>query len=223
MSTSRVSFYCITLESTPERTAHAKGQFEREGVEVTWVWGIDACKMGIKPALPMHDNPDKSLYYISPGACGLVISHYIAFRFAEKDDSEMFVVFEDDVVLPEGFLGKLDQLILDWPKDSLGIWLEHCCVDPSRAQKASGELSYALPMCTAAVMYKKEALPHLFKAIQPAHAPVDILIKERAGGFIRPVITSPQMCFQATYAGEMPSLIQSTLHCEMPTDVDFIY
>lgn len=212
------NFYCITLDTTPERTAHAKAQFERENVPVTWVYGIDAYSFAIKPALYMHRNtPDRSGYYISPGACALVLSHYMAIRFAERDGGD-FVIFEDDVVLPERFLEKLENVKRNCPPDTLGTWLEYCCVDPSRASHAGNGLKYALPMCTAAVWYKEEAIPHLIKALQPAHAPADILIKERAAAVIRPCITDPQMCFQATYAGEMPSLIQSTLHRQMPTE-----
>ena len=212
-------FYCITLPDTPDRTEHAKAQFERESVPVVWVYGIDAISFAIKPALYMHSNPDNQPpYYISPGACALVLSHYIAIRYAERDGVEDFVIFEDDVVLPEGFLQKLEEVKAQCPPTTLGVWLEYCCVDPSRMDNAAPGLKYALPMCTAAVWYKREAIPILLKAIQPAYAPVDILIKHRAAGELRPCITDPQMCFQATYHGEMPSLIQSVLHRQLPTE-----
>ncbi len=211
-------FYCITLDSTPDRTAHARAQFEREGVLVTWVYGVDAYEFAIKPALYMHRNtPDRSGYYISPGACALVLSHYMALRWAEHDNAEDFCIFEDDVVLPDRFLEKLEELKRNVPPDTLAVWLEYCCVDPCRMETAVSGLKYALPLCTAAVWYRKEAIPVVLKAIQPAHAPVDILIKHRAHG-LKQCVTDPQMCSQATYSGEMPSLIQSTLHREMRTE-----
>jgi hypothetical protein len=137
----------------------------------------------------------------------------MAFRLAEHDKADDFVVFEDDVVLPEGFLDKLEGVKRHCPSDTLGVWLEYCCVDPNRASNAGGGLKYALPMCTAAVWYKKEAIPVLLKSIQPAYAPVDILIKHRGGGQIRPCITDPQMCFQVKYN----DTVNSTIHREIPT------
>jgi hypothetical protein len=49
-------FYVITLEGTPERTAHAKAQFERENVPVEWVYGFDAKEIAVGPTLYMHRN-----------------------------------------------------------------------------------------------------------------------------------------------------------------------
>lgn len=212
------NFYCITLPSTPERTEHARLQFEREGVSVTWVYGVDAVKFAIKPHLYMHSNPDGSKYFISPGACALVLSHYMALRFAERDGGD-FVIFEDDIVLPENFLSEFEEVKKQTPEDCLGVWLEYCCVEPERMEKISDRLRRALPLCTAAVWYRPEAIPHLLDAIAPAHAPVDILIKERAALALKPCVTYPQLCKQATYAGEMSSLIQgSTLHGTLPTE-----
>ena len=201
------------MPSTPDRTAHAREQFEREGVPVTWVYGIDAISFAIKPALYMHTNtPDGSGYFISPGACALVLSHYMAFRFAERDGAEDFVIFEDDVILPENFLTKLEAIKREVPQDCLAIWLEYCCCDPSRMEKVTANLRRALPMCTAAVWYRKEALPIVFEAIQPAHAPVDILLKHRAK--LNQCVVDPQMCFQVKYN----DTVNSTIHRVMPTE-----
>jgi GR25 family glycosyltransferase involved in LPS biosynthesis len=206
------NYYCISLEATPERTAHAVEQFTREGVEVTWVWGIDASAMAIKPALWMHSNPDGTNYYITPGACALVLSHYMALRFAERDGCDDFVIFEDDVVLPEGFLGQMEEMKRHCPQDTLAVWLEYCCIDPSRMEKRAHGLHSALPMCTAAVWYKKQAIPIVLKAIQPAYAPVDILIKHRAHE-LKQLVTNPQMCHQVKYN----DTVNSTIHRGLPT------
>ena len=217
--TTVTNFYCITLEGTPERTAHAKAEFERENVLVTWVYGVDAKDFALGPLLYMHRNtPDKSGYYITPGAACLVISHYIAFRFAEMDNAEDFVIFEDDVILPDGFLGKLEEVKRQCPTDTLAVWLEYCCVDPSRMETAASGLKYALPMCTAAVWYKKEAIPIVLKAIQPAYAPVDILIKHRAHG-LKQCVTDPQMCFQVKYNDTVNSTIHRPMLTQPPEEI----
>ena len=68
-------------------------------------------------------------------AC-LVLSHYMALRWAERDGAEDFVIFEDDVVLPEDFLTKLEQVKKHCPKDTLAVWLEYCCCQANGAKKA---------------------------------------------------------------------------------------
>lgn len=210
-------FYVITLEGTPERTQHAKEQFERENVPVEWVYGIDAVEFAVGPKLYMHRNDkEKKGYFISPGMACLVLSHYMAIRLAQRDQAEDFVIFEDDVVLPEGFLEKLEDVKKHCPKDTLAVWLEYCCASPNGAKKAGHGLCYGNPLCTAAVWYKKEAIPILLKAIAPAHAPVDILIKHRANG-LNQCITDPQMCFQVKYN----DTFGSTLHRETPTEPPF--
>ena len=210
-------FYVITLEGTPERTEHAKAQFERENVPVEWVYGFDAKEIAVGPTLYMHRNTkDKSGYFITPGMACLVLSHYMALRWAERDGVEDFVIFEDDVVLPEGFLAKLDLIKKHCPKDTLAVWLEYCCCQPNGAKKAAHGLYYGNPLCTAAVWYRKEAIPIVLKAIQPAHAPVDILIKHRSNG-LKQCITDPQLCFQLKYN----DTIGSTLHRAIPTEPPF--
>lgn len=210
-----VGYYVITLDSTPERTARAKAQFEKENVPVTWVYGVDAVAFGIKPSLPMHKNTtDGSPYFITANACALVLSHYMAFRLAELDCVDEFFIFEDDVILPEDFLGKWAEIRREVPQDVLAVWCEYCCVDPSRMEKVSAHLRRALPMCTAAVWYKKETIPICLKAIQPAHAPVDILLQQRACGELKSCVVDPQMCFQERYN----DTVNSTIHRVLPTE-----
>jgi hypothetical protein len=205
------SFYCITLESTPERTLRAKEEFLREGVEVRWILGIDGTAFGIKPSVYMHQNPEGPPYYITAGACALVLSHWLALKQAEFDEVEDFVIFEDDVILPENFLDKLERVKKACPKDSLAVWLEYCCCH--LGNPAGDGLKYGNPLCTAAVWYRKEAIRPVLEAIQPAYAPVDILIKHRASDKLKSCVTDPQMCFQVKYNDS----VNSTIHREVPT------
>jgi len=211
------SFFCITLESTPERTALARETFARENVPVKWVYGIDAVEIGIKPAYYMHHTFDGiGKYFISPGACALVLSNYMAFRMAELDGCDDFVLFEDDVTLPENFLEKFAAVREEAiAAKSMACWLEWCCMEHACTEPPAGKLiKYGKPLCTAAVWYRKEAIPHLIKAIHPAQAPVDILIRHRTTDDLKHTFTYPRMCGQATYTGEMAS----TIHKAMPED-----
>jgi GR25 family glycosyltransferase involved in LPS biosynthesis len=210
-------FFAITLESTPERTEHARQTFARENVLVKWVYGVDAVEIGIKPAYYMHHHADGiGKYFITPGACALVLSNYMALRMAEMSGCDDFVIFEDDVTLPESFLEKFAEVRAEAiAAGSLATWLEWCCMDTAESEKPAGKLiKFGRPLCTAAVWYRKEAIPHLIKAIHPAQAPVDILIRHRTPDDLKHTFTYPQLCGQATYKGEMAS----TIHRSMPED-----
>jgi GR25 family glycosyltransferase involved in LPS biosynthesis len=208
------NFYFISLEATPERTAHAREQFAREGIEAQVVWGVDAVAMAVKPAMYMHPSNDgKSYYYITPGACALVLSHYMAFRYAERDGCDDFVICEDDVILPEGFVEKFEFVKMEAKAaGSLACWLEWCCADNAENLPMAGKsIKFGKPLCTAAVWYQKEALPIVLKAIQPAHAPVDILLRHRAAEQLKATFTWPRLCEQRKYN----DTLNSTIHREV--------
>ena len=76
-----MKYYCISLRETPERTARVQAEFEREGVPVTWVWGVYGKSMRIKSEIPMHSD-----YYVTRGATALVLSHHFAWNLAQHAD-----------------------------------------------------------------------------------------------------------------------------------------
>jgi len=201
-----VKYYCISLRETPERTARVKAEFEREGVPVTWVWGIFGKSMEIKSETPMH-----SVYFVNRGVTALVLSHHFAWNMAQHDQAEEFMVFEDDVVLPENFLAKWATIRAKVGDEIDGVYLQSCCVDDQKwKQKYHDELwDVRYPLCTAAIWWRQRAIPTLVEHTKPANTPVDILLEQKALRHLKVLTVLPELVSQLTLQGKMESMVQA--------------
>lgn len=201
-----MKYYCISLRETPERTARVKAEFDREGVPVTWVWGIFGKSMEIKSETPMHSD-----YFVNRGVTALVLSHHFAWNMAQHDQAEEFMVFEDDVVLPENFLEKWAAIRAKVGDEIDGVYLQSCCVDDQKwKQKYRDELwDVRYPLCTAAIWWRQRAIPTLVEHTKPANTPVDILLEQKALRHLKVLTVLPELVSQLTLQGKMESMVQA--------------
>lgn len=201
-----MKYYCISLRETPERTARVRAEFEREGVPVTWVWGIFGKAMEIKSETPMHSD-----YFVNRGVTALVLSHHMAWNLAQHDQAEEFMVFEDDVVLPENFLAKWAAIRAKVPDEVDGVYLQSCCVDDQKwKQKYRDELwDVRYPLCTAAIWWRQRAIPTLVEHTKPANTPVDILLEQKTLRHLKVLTVLPELVSQLTLQGKMESMVQA--------------
>lgn len=201
-----MKYYCISLRETPERTARVKAEFDREGVPITWVWGIFGKSMEIKSETPMHSD-----YFVNRGVTALVLSHHFAWNMAQHDQAEEFMVFEDDVVLPENFLEKWAAIRAKVGDEIDGVYLQSCCVDDQKwKQKYRDELwDVRYPLCTAAIWWRQRAIPTLVEHTKPANTPVDILLEQKALRHLKVLTVLPELVSQLTLQGKMESMVQA--------------
>lgn len=201
-----MKYYCIALRETPERTARVRAEFEREGVPVTWVWGIFGKAMEIKSETPMHSD-----YFVNRGVTALVLSHHMAWNLAQHDGADEFMVFEDDVVLPENFLAKWAAIRAKVPDEVDGVYLQSCCVDDQKwKQKYRDELwDVRYPLCTAAIWWRQRAIPTLVEHTRPANTPVDILLEQKTLRHLKVLTVLPELVSQLTLQGKMESMVQA--------------
>lgn len=116
--------YCITLElaagsSHPERLIAARSEFEKHGIEVEFVQGIDGRILDI-PEPPSSDGDS----VVRKTDMGCTLSHLMIAEKALKAGLKNYLVFEDDVMLKEGFndhfSSYISQLKNDWDLLYLG-------------------------------------------------------------------------------------------------------
>ena len=105
--------YCINLDSRPDKYEICASEFEKFGIEVERVSGIDGNRV-IKPS---GEN-------VSNGAYGLWSTHIKLIEEAIKNKYENILIFEDDVAFiddfPERFNAKVSELPMDWDLFYLG-------------------------------------------------------------------------------------------------------
>ena len=202
--------FCIALRSKPDRIEHAKAQFEREGVPVEWFWAAEGKAHGIGAVYPMHyeQGADKP-YFITNGMLSLVAANYYLALFAKLQNLDDYIVYEDDVILPEGYMTTLEQIRSERPADTKAIWLEHCCTDGKCQSRAKGMLHRIdpCPLCTACVWYFDKAYDTIIEKIGQFDTPWDILVERRLAADWKPCFTVPKLVKQATFEGQMSTTV----------------
>lgn len=107
--------FCITLElgpdaQHPERLQAAKEQFEKHGIKVEFVAGIDGRKLDISEP-PSRDGDS----VVRKADMGCTLSHLKVVEMAKKRGLINYCVFEDDVILAENFQALFSKYINQMP------------------------------------------------------------------------------------------------------------
>ena len=198
-----MKYYCITLAETPERTEHARQQAAKAGIELDFIYGIFGKTMQVKSEIPMHTD-----YYVTRGATCLVLSWHIAWQIAWREGHEEFVIFEDDILLPDDFAERWEKIRKEIPDWCDMVYMNHCCTDGKPAKRHSDNLwEIKYPLCTAAIWHRRRAIPTLQEHTKPANTPVDIILEQKVLSHLRVLTTVPILVNQATLINQMPSTI----------------
>jgi len=102
--------YCINLKRRPDRRESAQREFTREGLDVEFIDATDGGPSGLR---------------ITPSEYGCADSHIRIWRDIVAKGHPWGLVFEDDVVLAQGFKDKLDKVLSEAPEGWDIIWLGH--------------------------------------------------------------------------------------------------
>jgi GR25 family glycosyltransferase involved in LPS biosynthesis len=96
--------FCINLDRRPERYEEAKSEFEKHGLVVERISGVDG-------------NPDNLQTKILPGHVGCVLSHVKILKKAKEENLNNVLVFEDDVVFCDDLQEKFNIFVKQLPED----------------------------------------------------------------------------------------------------------
>lgn len=112
--------FCLNLDRRPDRKLRAWEQFRREGMTVERLAAPDAAEMGI--------TEPRGYEKIGPRACAA--AHRLAWREARRRGAEAVLVFEDDVILAQGFRERLEAWLEAVPHDWTMLYLGGVFRDP---------------------------------------------------------------------------------------------
>lgn len=161
--------YCLTLPESHSMRNRAKLEFERAGLDVKFWNGINGLEFGLKTFLPEHHD-----WFSGPKIIGIYLSHWILWRVLEAVDAEVFLIFEDDVVLHPDFEKLWPVFCDELPKDWQWAYVGACCVRTSGYKKISDHMAIAnAPMATHAYMFKKEILCQMIERVACVRRPLD--------------------------------------------------
>lgn len=147
---------------------------------------------------------DRKGYFLAPGKLALALGHLMIWEMARIQGYREFLVFEDDVILPDNFLEKYADARLELPSGWDLLYLEHCCCDDTPVSPGSVIAGERYPMCMAAYLVNQKAINTLIDSLYPLNAPIDILIRVRALPNLNHFVTTPKLCNQESASGIAP-------------------
>ena len=203
--------FCLTLKDTPKRRAYAEDHFKQHGLDVTFFEGINGKTFGLKTIIPfmddiLHHNPnwkpgDCPPTYITSVHVGCILSHYMLWKTLSYFPDDEFLIFEDDVVLCDGFKEKLIDCKSRLPNDWQYVFVGYCCIpeEPYRYKQDDNIFTTSHPpLCTHAYMIKKESIKTLIETNSVAWAHIDVQIQKKTLKILKHYVFLPPLADQVS-------------------------
>lgn len=168
-----MKYYCLTLKEVPERTEHARREAAKAGIELDFIYGFFGKTLEVVPRIPMHTD-----YFINRGITCIFLSWLMAWQIALREGHDEFVIFEDDLLLPDGFKEKFAKIRAEIPEACEMVFLGSCCTDgKGKAQVSEHLYDVRYPMCLHALWFRRSAVEKLLAQSHPANTPIDIVME----------------------------------------------
>jgi GR25 family glycosyltransferase involved in LPS biosynthesis len=192
--------FCLTLKDTPKRREYAEQHFKENGLDVEFFEGINGTTFGLRTTIPYKDdNTEGYDYFISSGHIGCILSHLMLWKTLQYLPYEEIIILEDDVILCNNFINKLNVYKSQLPNDWQYVFVGHCCLPPENYHiKVTENIITTThpPMCTHAYMIKKSSLPLLLDTNHSAWAHIDIQIQKRSLKQLKHYVLMPPLAEQ---------------------------
>lgn len=191
--------WVITLRETPERTQRCVEHLSQNGVTPRLFWGINAAKWGLHTEHPYEVDAPGSGYVMPQKHIGLHLSHYMLWRVLEHIPESMHIVFEDDVLLRDGWQEQMNKALADAPDDWDMLFIGSCnCAGLNKEQVGRNifRLSFGGPMCTHAYIVRPKALQRIIESQEKSWAPIDLALIFNTFGNLNVYTVLPRLADQ---------------------------
>jgi len=169
--------FCISLPETPARREIARAHFVERGARVEFFDGVHALNFGLTTTHTYDVDHPGTGYRITSKHVGCWLSHYILWQALTLADGDKFLIFEDDVALPEDWHIRMLAALDDTPENADMLYLGSCCCDGKPKEQISNTVwDVKWPLCTHAYVVWKKALPRLLATQRKCWAPIDLAL-----------------------------------------------
>jgi len=200
--------YCITLAEEPWRLLDAQQEFERAKVAPKIVSAFHGTKLGLHATSPHRQLPSGTGEFLTFEEVGCALSHLTVLRMALATEEPEFLVFEDDVKLPEDFWDRFHQF-RDACQDAEIGQLSYVGEKGKPAMAFSNKAQRIFyPFSTACMWWTAKAAAFAIQACYPVSFPYDILLIYRVFPFVKHVAAVPQLGSEKSFGQDWPSTIQ---------------
>jgi len=213
-----VKYYVIHCEELPERTQACKEHLAERGIDATYWKASHGRTWGLSTTLEYEPGKHLPSGHVSLNLSTWNLWQHIWLSGQEwvHRDNHEYIIFEDDVSLPENYHTELEllqrQLYSDFPEWDL-VFLGSAEVQPNCWNKVTERIGLPdsrlcrlnEPFGTHAIMLRRRALPVLLEHMRAAHRNLDQQLWERVlkKGLLNWCAVLPSIVTQRTfdYAG----------------------
>ena len=204
------SIYCLTLSETPWKSAFTREHLAALAIDATFIQGFYGPTLGLQPSCYCDMSSDGSQSFIHANQLGCLLSHLCALRAALASNVTEFIVFEDDIKLPDDFVSRWAVLRTAIPNTCQMVLLERGVADPSRKFHAVAPgLATAIPypFGSAAIWWTRAAALTAISNLVPCRFPFDVGLIHRVYPFTGVLVAEPPFVTQRTGDESWPSSI----------------
>lgn len=205
--------FCITLKETPLRTKLFLEEAIKTGIQPIIFNGIFGPQMKLTPRLTNELECPGQNIYMTDGAVGCYLSHYMLWNVLLYQPDDEFLILEDDAIFADGFLEKFhsvySRLPSNWKMAYVG-WLPYGN-DKNKIVVDEG-ICIKQPSATHAYLIKKSALKLACDSIQPCCSPLDLTIGAKFLSCIKFYVFDPPLITQRSYLNAADSVWNSLVY-----------
>lgn len=110
------------------------------------------------------------------GQLGCALSHYYLLKKIYKSSNNISIVLEDDIIIPDNFKSKLQNILNNLPAKWDIIWLGGCNIKGKLINNMFIKptvYSGMYNLCTHAYLVNKKSIPNILKYLIPIYRPID--------------------------------------------------
>jgi GR25 family glycosyltransferase involved in LPS biosynthesis len=152
---------------------------KKAGIErFRFFYGLNGAKSGLVATIKYGEDNPQNPESIGPKHIGCTMSHIMLWTALEMDESgaDYWMIFEDDIVLRDGWREKVEQALRDVPNDWDILFAGSCCANGRVEEKIAENLFRCHPLCTHAYLVRRKALKPLLETNTEIYAPIDLQI-----------------------------------------------
>jgi GR25 family glycosyltransferase involved in LPS biosynthesis len=168
----------LTLRGS-KRTSLAIERMKNAGIEKFRIFhGLDGAKSGLAATIKFFEDDPENPKTIGPKSIGCTMSHIMLWSALEMDetDADYWMIFEDDIILRDGWREKVERALREVPSDWDIIFAGSCCSQGRIEEQVGHDLYRCHPLCNHFYIVRRKALKTLLETNTEIYAPIDLQI-----------------------------------------------
>lgn len=167
-----IKIYFINLDINKDRLLFIKKQ--SKNIKLVRFSAINGQNINEKKLI--RDKILVKKHRLLKGQIGCALSHYYLLKKIYKSNNNINIVLEDDIIIPDNFKSKLQNILNNLPSKWDIIWLGGCNIKGKLVNKIFIKptvFTGTYNLCTHAYLVNRKSIPNILKYLIPLYRPID--------------------------------------------------